>query len=50
MLWNGYECGKNYGNENIKATVPSPDYDRLKKPKTVEYFNYLPRMINKMST
>jgi len=22
MLWNGCECGKNYGNENPKAIAP----------------------------
>ena len=27
MLWNGYDCGKNYGIENLKTTVPSADYD-----------------------
>jgi hypothetical protein len=24
------ECGKKSGNENLKATIPSKDYDRLK--------------------
>jgi hypothetical protein len=28
MLWNGKECGWSYGN--IKATIPSTYYDRLK--------------------
>jgi len=31
MLWNGNECGgKNWVNENLKATIPSTDYDRSK--------------------
>jgi hypothetical protein len=30
MLWNGNECGKNYGNENLEATIPSTDYDKSK--------------------
>jgi hypothetical protein len=30
MLWNGRECRKNEGNENLKATIPNTDYDRLK--------------------
>jgi hypothetical protein len=28
MIWNGNECANNYSNENLKATVPSTDYDR----------------------
>lgn len=30
MFWNGNECVKSQGNENLKATIPSEDYDRLK--------------------
>jgi hypothetical protein len=30
MLWNGNECGKIYGNENIEATVRNTDYGRPK--------------------
>jgi hypothetical protein len=31
MLWNGNECGeKNQANENLKATFPSTDYERMK--------------------
>jgi hypothetical protein len=29
-LWNGNECGKNEGNENLKATIPNEKYDRSK--------------------
>jgi hypothetical protein len=29
MFWNGNECVKNQGNENLKTTTPSADYDRL---------------------
>jgi hypothetical protein len=30
MLWNGNECGKTYGDENPKATIPSTDYGTSK--------------------
>jgi len=30
MLQNGSECGKNKGNETLKATIPIRDYDRPK--------------------
>ena len=30
MLWNGTECGKNYGNGNLKATILNRVYDRSK--------------------
>jgi hypothetical protein len=30
MLWNGNESGKNYGNENLKATITNKNYDRSK--------------------
>jgi hypothetical protein len=30
LIWNGNECGKNYGNENLEATIPNIDYDRTK--------------------
>jgi hypothetical protein len=30
MFWNGNECVENQGNENLKATIPSADYNRLK--------------------
>jgi hypothetical protein len=26
----GMECGKNEGNENLKATIPNQNYDRSK--------------------
>jgi len=35
MLWNGNECGKNKSNENLKTTIPSKNYDRLKQQKWV---------------
>ena len=41
MLWNGNECGKNKSNENFKTTIPSKNYDRLKKLDNVESFKYL---------
>jgi len=30
MLGNGNECEENEGNVNLKATIPSTDYDRSK--------------------
>jgi len=30
MLWNGNECGKNKGNENLKARNPNTNYDTSK--------------------
>ena len=27
-LWNGHDCGKNEGSENLKAPIPRADYDR----------------------
>ena len=30
MLHNGNECGKKLCNQNLKATIPSTDYDRKK--------------------
>ena len=35
MIWNGNECGKNEGNENLKATTSDTDYDIPKT--TAEY-------------
>ena len=32
MLWHGSECGRNKGNENLKTTIPSNNYDRTKTP------------------
>jgi len=31
MLWKGNECNKSLGDENLKATIPSTDYDRSKR-------------------
>lgn len=31
MLWDGNECEKNQGNENLNETIPSTDYN---KPET----------------
>ena len=30
MLWNGSECEKDQGIENLKAAIPITDYDRSK--------------------
>jgi hypothetical protein len=30
LLWNGNECGKKLGDENIKETIPNRDYGRSK--------------------
>jgi len=30
MLLNGNECGINQGNENLKATIHTTDYDKSK--------------------
>jgi hypothetical protein len=30
MQWYGNECGKNYSDENLRAAIPSVDYDRSK--------------------
>jgi hypothetical protein len=35
MIWNGNECGKNEGNENLKATICDTVYDISKT--TAEY-------------
>jgi predicted RNA-binding protein (virulence factor B family) len=40
MLWNENEYCKNRGNENLKGTIPSGDYDRSER-----IFNYLGSMI-----
>jgi predicted DNA binding CopG/RHH family protein len=39
MLWNGNECGKNQGKENLKGTTSSGDYDRSEQVKNVQYLN-----------
>ena len=31
MVWIGTECGKNQGNENLKATIPCTDYARSRR-------------------
>jgi hypothetical protein len=31
MLWNVSECGKNSGNEILKAAITSTDYDSSKQ-------------------
>jgi len=41
MLKNGSECGKNKGNETLKATISATNYDRSKTSENVEYFNNL---------
>jgi hypothetical protein len=41
VLLNGHECGKNYGNENLKTTVLSTYYDRSKELMNVDYFHCL---------
>jgi len=38
MLWNGNEFGKNWANENLKATTPSTDYVRSKTTGKCEIF------------
>jgi hypothetical protein len=30
MLWNGNECGKNQGDENLKTAMPNTDCGRSK--------------------
>jgi hypothetical protein len=45
MLWNGDECGKNQGDENVKPISFNAGYDRSKQPENVEYFNYLGSML-----
>jgi len=45
MLRNGNECGENWGNENLKATIPSTDYDRSKTAEECGIFSYLGSMI-----
>ena len=45
MLRNGYECGENLDNENLKATTPNIDYDRSKTARECGIFNYLGSMI-----
>jgi hypothetical protein len=27
-MWNGNECVRNEGNENLKETIPSRDYNK----------------------
>jgi len=36
---------KIYGKENLKATIPSTDFDSPKTTSEWEYFNYLDSMI-----
>jgi hypothetical protein len=44
--WNGIECGKRSGDQNLKATIPSIGYDRPKQPVNVEYYSYFGSMIS----
>jgi len=46
MLWNGNECGKKQGNENLKETISNTGYERSKTNGYVEYFKYLDSVIN----
>jgi len=41
MLWNGNECGKNRGDDNLKATIPNTNYDRSKTAGEYGILNYL---------
>jgi hypothetical protein len=43
--WNGNGCGKKLGNENIRVTTHSREYDRKKQTENVEYFSFLVSMI-----
>jgi hypothetical protein len=42
-VWNGNECGKNRGDENLKVFIVSTVYITHKKKRKVKYFNYLCR-------
>jgi len=45
VLWDGNECGRKKGNENLKTTVGSTDCGRSKTVQNVEYFNCLGNMV-----
>jgi hypothetical protein len=47
MLWNGNKCGKNYGNGELKDTIPSTDYGRSKTSGEVKYFKNFGSRIKK---
>jgi hypothetical protein len=38
MPWNGNKCGKIQDDENLKASIPTTDFDRSKT--TEEYGNF----------
>lgn len=44
-VWNGNECEKNRGGENLKAIIVSTDYIIPKKLENAKYFDYLGRII-----
>jgi len=41
MLWNGNECGKDRGDDNLKVTIPNTDCDRSKTAGECAILNYL---------
>ena len=45
MLRNGNECVENWGNENLKATIPNTDYDRSKTAGECGILSYFGSMI-----
>jgi hypothetical protein len=47
VLWNRHECGKNQGDENLKANISNAYYDRSKTAGNLEYLNYWCSMITK---
>ena len=47
-LWNGNECGKRQGNENLKATIPSKLFDRSKTTEECGIFQLFGYQNNKL--
>jgi len=41
MKWTGNKCGKNEGNENLKAKISDTDYDISKTNAEYEIFELL---------
>ena len=47
-LWNGNKCGKMWGNENLKATIPNALYDRSKSTEECGIFKLFGYQNNKL--
>ena len=44
-MWNDKGYRKQLGDENLKVTIRNTDYGRQKRPKNVQYVNYLSSLV-----